>query len=141
MSNYIIEYQYIKEIEIDEIDFILDDELKIDSNMESDEIDNINTGNEIPSWAGESHPINIDRVIKILKKLKQKNKCKYVEIAYHTDHIGYIFSGLNIIKHSESDLKGKKLLEYKNKIFNKSINKKISILKSQLNELENMKKF
>ncbi|NMC61419.1 MAG: hypothetical protein GYA51_18860 [Candidatus Methanofastidiosa archaeon] len=43
-------------------------------------------------WVGESHPISIKDVIKVLNDMKEKG-CDYVEIMYHTDHIGYVFTG------------------------------------------------
>ena len=96
-ERYIVEYNYKTEFELDEIDFDLQSELKIkenDSNMGT-----LNNGESL--WSGESFPINIDIVIEVLNEFKKKNKCNYVEIVYHSDHIGYIFNGLNITKHLE----------------------------------------
>lgn len=96
--NYVLEKKYIIDEELDSIDFDLRDELNIGD--DDDEIGRISNYNKM-CWAGESHPINIDRMITLLKKFKTTHKCRYVEIMYHEDHIGYCVNGLNIYKYDE----------------------------------------
>ena len=87
---------YKSEESLTEIDFTLRDKILgkgWDDNEER--FGQIVLGNDHNSWKGESYPINIDDVNKVLEKLKKKG-CNYVEIMYHSDHIGYYFNGLDI---------------------------------------------
>ena len=95
----IVEKEYLIEEEFTEIDFDLNKELKIDYDG-WDEMSRVSTG-DTETWASDSYPIKIDRVLRVLNYLKGKHNCKYVEIMYHEDHIGYYFNGLNIHKHKE----------------------------------------
>lgn len=133
-KKYMVEYSYQTEVELSEIDFDLQKELKIgedDSNMGQ-----ISNGETNSSWAGETFPINIDRVIKILNDLKKKDKCKYVQIMYHVDHIGYVFNGLNITKHLEGSMGYRKLM---NQVVESEIeknNRRIEELEEELARLK-----
>jgi len=135
--KYIVECDYKTEIEASEIDFDLQNKLKINNNDSN--MGTISNGDKMARWSGESFSIDIDRVIKILNQLKTKNKCKYVQIMYHVDHIGYVFNGLNITKHIEGSIGYRKLM---NKIVEGEIDKndrKIKLLEDELERLKSGK--
>jgi hypothetical protein len=88
-----------------EIDFVLRDKILGKNWSENEErFGDITLNNDYNSWKGESHPINIDDVIKALEKLKKKGS-NYVEIMYHCDHIGYYFNGLDIHRSTDIEIK------------------------------------
>ena len=133
-KKYIVEYDYKSEIELSEIDIDLQCELKIgedDRNMGA-----ISNGDKMLSWSGQSFEIGIDRVIKVLNQLKKKDKCKYVQIMYHGDHIGYVFNGLNITKHLEGSVGYRKLMD---KIIQSDIEKNDRKIKELEKELQRLK--
>lgn len=130
-KKIIIEYDYIIEDEMEEIDFDLNKELRIDYDN-WDEISRV-SNDEDCYWAGDSHPVKIDRVLKVLNKLKKK--CKYVEIMYHEDHISYIFSGLNIRKHVEDSKGYKKYANIDEEEIKLQTQEKIKKLKNELKQL------
>lgn len=79
----------IEESAFDEIDFDLWNEILGDSAEEildsgGDPGDYIDTSDVV-----DNHPIQIDKIINILQKMKDERGASYVEIYYHTDHIGY----------------------------------------------------
>ncbi len=130
----IIENEYIVEEFLVEIDFDLNKELKIDWN-DFNIPDKVNSGETKFTWAGDSYPIKIDKVLKILNKLKDKHKCKYVEIMYHEDHIGYYFNGLNIHKHVEGSKKYKEYNVVQENEIKRQQQKKIVELENELKQL------
>jgi len=87
-------------------------------------------------WTGESAPMQIDEVIKVLNQFKQKG-CNHVEIMYHTDHIGYVFSGVDIHVASEEEIKAYDE-SCKNEIEEERKNK-IALLEKQLKSLKGEK--
>ena len=103
-KKYLKEEKYIIEEEISEIDFDIFEGSEYNSDNDI-ELGAINNSNQF-SWAGSSCPIEIDRVINLLEKFKFKG-CKFVEIMYHEDHIGYVFSGLEINFYGEKSSKVK----------------------------------
>lgn len=84
-------------------------------------------------WIGESHPINIDDVIKVLNDMKEKG-CNYVEIMYHTDHIGYVFTGLDVHIASEKEIAKHEEVS-KNK-HNAEIQRRIAQLEAEIQRLK-----
>lgn len=117
---------YLKEIELSEIDF----ELNEDIHRDWYDIGKINnrvniTKNNKGSWEGDTIPIKIDDVIKTLQQLK-KSGANYAEIMYHSDHNGYVFNGLEIRKSTEKEIK-----EHSDK------NKEKEIIEKKLLEINN----
>lgn len=115
-QNHSITKIYKDEISLTEIDFTLRDKI-LGKNWDKHEerFGQITLNDDHNSWKGESHPINIDDVIKILEKLKSKGS-NYVEIMYHCDHIGYYFNGLDIHRSTDEEVsKEKERLEAKSK--------------------------
>jgi len=132
-KKYIIEKNYVAEEEISEIDFYLKDDLGIgDDDDETLTIDN----DKGMSWAGASYPINIYRLIGLLDIIKDKHKCEYVEIMYHTDHIGYVLTGLNIAKYDEGSVKYKSILKKYKKEHDKYKQERIKELEEEINRLK-----
>jgi len=84
-------------------------------------------------WAGESYPMHIEDVIKVLNGLKEKG-CNYVEIMYHTDHIGYVFTGLDVHIASEKEI-AKHEEASKNKR-DAEIQKRIAQLEAEIQKLK-----
>jgi len=126
---------YIQETEISEIDFDLYDKVlgKEWEDMDCDQ-ERIELGRKEKWWTGESHPIEIDRIIKLLNNLKIKG-ANFVEIMYHCDHIGYVFNGVDIHKSTEGEienhldqLKKRKEAEKQKEI--EALEKKLKQLKS-----------
>lgn len=112
--NHSITQVYTTGESLTEIDFTLRDEiLGKDWADHEERFDQITLNNDHDNWKGESHPIKIDEVIKILEKLKS-NGSNYVEIMYHCDHIGYYFNGLDIHRSTDEEVvKNKERLEAK----------------------------
>jgi len=122
--------KYVKELEHSEIDFDLYEKIlgKDWSDIDREEID---LGRDNNWWTGEGYPIEIDRVIKTLQKLKKRG-ANFVEIMYHCDHIGYVFNGVDIHESTEGELK--KHLESEKK--NKAKQEEIKALEKKLKELK-----
>ncbi len=137
-KKYIMEKDYQAEIEFSEIDFDLYNELGIDSDDDY-RVDVIDNSEKVTSWGGQSHAINIDRMIDALTVLKNVNKCEYVEIMYHEDHIGYNISGLNIKKHDEDSVFYKLYMLKKQQSQIAENDKKIKALEKQIKELKSGK--
>ena len=110
--NHSITKIYKTEESLTEIDFVLRDKILGKNWSENEErFGDITLNNDYNSWKGESHPINIDDVIKILENLKEKGS-NYVEIMYHCDHIGYYFNGLDIHRSTNEEVtKEKEMLD------------------------------
>ena len=130
-NKYIAEFNYISEKKILDLDVRLSNELKVG---EDDEIVSINNSDNF-TWSGESHPINIDSLIELLNQIKE-NGCKYVEIMYHIDHIGYYIYGMNIKKYSSDDDKGKILLENKRKEIIRQTKQNIKDLENKIKSFQ-----
>ena len=131
-TKYIIEKNYVTDLEYSEIDFDLRDELGIDE--DDDETLEI-CNNKFANWAGESHPIKITRLITALTEMQVKS-CEYVEIMYHTDHIGYVLTGLNISKFDENTIRYKSLLKKYQKNQDEYKKERIKELEQELNRLK-----
>lgn len=84
-------------------------------------------------WVGESYPIHIEDVIKVLNDMKEKG-CNYVEIMYHTDHIGYVFTGLDVHIASEKEIAKHEEVS-KNKR-NAEIQRRIAQLEAEIQKLK-----
>lgn len=95
---------YLKEIETQELDFVVCDEVlgkgweDKDENRKRDII----IGLKGKNWAREGEPISIKMVRDILNKL-EKAGATYVEIMHHSDHHSYVFNGLKIEQASEDE--------------------------------------
>src|ERR1035437_2451879 len=137
VKKYIIERNYVTESEISEIDFDLKDDLGIGE--DDDEVLTIDNDKGM-SWPGESHPIKIDTLIGFLNEIKDLNKCEYVEIMYHQDHIGYVLTGLNIKKYGDCSIRYKSILKNYKKEAELSKVKRIADLEMELNTLKKLKK-
>jgi hypothetical protein len=133
-TKIVIERDYIIDEELDSIDFDLNKELKIDYD-DVDEMHNVSNADG-KYWTGDSHPIKIDRVLKVLNKYKNKYNCKYVEIMYHEDHISYIFNGLNIYKHKEGSKKYKEYTAIDEEEVERQKREKITKLENELKHLK-----
>lgn len=129
--------KYISERSVSEIDFDLYSEiLGKDWSEVSDKLgrfEDFKLNDSSDGWSGDSHPINIDRTIKILESLKKKG-CNFVEIMYHCDHIGYYFYGLNIHRSTATELQDHYSKEKKNA--QKDRKKKITELENELQFLK-----
>ena len=102
--NHSITEIYKASESLTEIDFILRDKILGKDWSENEErFGQITLDNDHNNWQGESHPIKIDDVIKVLEKLKEKGS-NYVEIMYHCDHIGYYFNGLDIHRSTNEEV-------------------------------------
>lgn len=98
MQKYIKEY--IGNESSSEIDFTLYDELYGKGQWEDDDNDagdfeEKNT--DKAPWNGSSYPTNLDDMILLLEKYKDKG-ATHLEIMYHEDHIGYEISFLKFNK-------------------------------------------
>jgi hypothetical protein len=108
MKNHSITEIYKASHSITEIDFILRDKILGKNWAENEErFGQIILNNDQKNWQGESHPIDIDEVIKVLERLKKKGS-NYVEIMYHSDHIGYYFNGLDIHRSTDGEISNEK---------------------------------
>jgi len=130
MKKRYITFDYKKEESASEIDFDLYADLKHDNCKE--ELNVIRKENKNNYWANDSYPIKIERLIKMLENLK-KAGCNYVEIMYHTDHIGYYATGLKIRNATKEEIE-KYEAETKR---NKKKWEKIQKLREQIKEIEN----
>jgi hypothetical protein len=98
-----ITFKYLKEIEKSEID--IDTLQKIGGkNIFEDGYERVikNLSKEY-GWEGESEPISISDLEKVIAKLK-KTGANYVEIYPHGDHNGYVFYGLEIRKSTKEEI-------------------------------------
>jgi len=98
--NYYNE-NYLHQIELSEIDMDLYESLF--PGWDDDHPEPIVVNSDKMDWARESYPIDIERVEKTLAELKERG-CTHVEIMYHTDHIGYIFTGLDVHVSSKEEV-------------------------------------
>lgn len=89
--------ELIDDIEISEIDFDFYDEVGHD--YDKTELHII----ENKSGRADAYPVKIDRIISILETMKNKG-ITHVEVDYHTDHIGYQFSGYLIRKSNKIEI-------------------------------------
>lgn len=80
---------YVGQEQMSELDFQLEDDLAITSTSRY----SIKEAEHIFHWVGESYPLRIDHLEKMIAALKE-NGATFVEIMYHGDHIGYYLSGL-----------------------------------------------
>lgn len=108
-----------------ELDFELQNEFGF-SYDEYDEFVEIQKGH----GSADSHPINIDKMIEILKSLKNEG-CSHVQIEYHPDHIGYDISGFDLKLSNTDDIE----LYERKRLERKLKSQKISELQNQINEL------
>jgi hypothetical protein len=90
--------ELIEDTGFSELDFVLEDDFGIDTEMSCYDIIENKRGR------ADAYPIKIDDMIKKLEDLKQKG-ASYVEIDYHCDHIGYDISGFFIRKSTEEESK------------------------------------
>jgi hypothetical protein len=131
--------KYKKQIEISEIDFDLYEEFFPRWDTYDDERGThpevIESNPEELDWINEVHPVNIERALNILSQLKE-NGCSHVEIMYHTDHIGYIFTGVDIYLSTKEEIK-ENLLKDKEE---SERSERILELQRELNHLRNFKK-
>lgn len=103
-SNQSVTYSYKSEIRATEIHFDIMDKI-LGKNWENQAYSEITIVPDKSSWANsvDSCPIEIDRVIKILTKLKKEGS-NYVEIMYHSDHAGYYLNGIDIHRSTDEEL-------------------------------------
>jgi len=133
MATKYLTKKNIVDNELSEIDFDFYKEFEIDTDLE-DEDEGFNEYEYVINQYGSSDgfPIKIERVIEHLKKIK-KAGCNYVEIEYHCDHIGYLFSGFKIEEATEEQIS-----TYKNKQEDtEKKNKEIAVLESEIVRLKN----
>lgn len=97
--------QYVVEDSVNEIDFDLYEYFKL---KENDTLEIITKPNKKANWSGESYPINVDTLLSMLNNMKEKG-CNFVEVMYHTDHIGYVVNGLNIQPSANEELAAHKV--------------------------------
>lgn len=132
MKNYTILKKYTEEIEISEIDFDLQGDIIKEKGFSDISLDYIVVDNKDSCWARESHPIEIDRVISTLEKLKSGGS-NYVEIMYHCDHIGYALNGVDVRLATDDEvLENKKINQAKK---DKNRKKEIKALEKRLRKL------
>jgi len=136
-KNHSITSKYVTEKEMSEIDMDLYADILGNNFDEIDEkygsFDYIRLGEKQNGYYGETKPIKIGQVIKVLESFKNKG-CNYVELFYHTDHIGYEFYGLDIHRSTDEEIKNyKRFEELKRK---GEIQQSIEKLENQLNMLK-----
>ena len=56
------------------------------------------------SWRSQNTPMPIDDALRIIQEMKDKG-ANFIEIDYHCDHITYLFSGFEIRKATEEEIK------------------------------------
>lgn len=128
-------YTYQKSKETEELDFEVYDYLKLND----DDLEDL--GHEIRmvpederySSAGESNPIEIERLISQLKTFKKKGST-HVEMIHHGDHHSYIFNPVNIRLATDKEIKDAADTRRSIDIERKS--NKIDQLKKELDKLE-----
>lgn len=127
-KNIYITQTFIENKGFSELDF----ELQNEFGFEYDE-DYTNEFEIIEKGKGyaDGYPVNIDKMIELLKVLKSKG-ATHVELDYHCDQIGYDISGYKIEPSSQSDID-----EYNTKI-QKHLekNKKINELYDEIKKIE-----
>lgn len=132
--------EYLKEIETGELDFILYDMIfgKEWENMKRER--NIVVGRDKynSTWGGESIPIPISMVRKILDQLEKKGS-DFVEIMHHTDHISYVFNGMKITKATEKECQKENEKEKKKKEIELEVNKLEAAKRILINQYEKIK--
>jgi hypothetical protein len=102
-----IKYTILSEIQLEELNYILEEEILGDSCNDETYCEVIETKESKNfSWCGIQKTINIDTLINNLKKLK-KDGANHVEIIYHTDHVGYYLYGYKMELATEDDIKEK----------------------------------
>ncbi len=110
--NHSVTYSYKSEVPATEIHYDILDKI-IGKNWETEPHSEITIVPGKNSWANsmDASPIEIDRVLKILTKLKKEGS-NYVEIMYHCDHAGYYFNGIDIHRSTDEEVaQEKKRLE------------------------------
>ncbi len=115
---------YKKEIETQELDFVVYDEVFGKKWDDSDREQDIISGKQNKNWAGESNPISIKMVRDFLDKL-EKAGSTYVEIMHHSDHHSYVFNGLTIVEATQKECQQEKEKE-----------EKINEIRKEINQLE-----
>ena len=122
--------ELVSYIEVSEIDFDLYGEFGFDYDTHSSFIE-IPIGGDVYT---DAHPINIDRMIKILTRMKSKG-ATHVEIDYHADHIGYMISGFEITPSKQKDIE---VFEAED-LARQAKNEKIKKLYDEIVKLQNQK--
>lgn len=126
---------YVAEDSVSEIDFDLYDHFKL---KENDTLEIITNPNPDARWSGESYPINVDIFMSMLKVMKEEKGCNFVEIMYHTDHIGYVINGLNIQTSTKEEIAEHKAKTDKVNKLNVEIRELEKQFKAKLKELQDI---
>jgi hypothetical protein len=102
--NHSVTYSYKSEVPATEIHYDIMDKI-LGKNWENKAYSEIIIVPDKSSWANsvDAVPVEIDRVIKILTKLKKEGS-NYIEIMYHCDHAGYYFNGIDIHRSTDEEV-------------------------------------
>jgi len=130
-TRYIIR-DYKKEITHDELDLINQDAI-LGENIDGHEYENISKNRDKFDYTGESIEIDINLAIDTLKELKEAGS-NYVEIMYHCDHVGYVFTGVDMRLATDEEIKEH---QKKYKIErNEFLNSKIEVLENEISKIK-----
>ena len=133
-----IKFEYIKEIETDELDCVLYDMIFGKGRQWEGHKRNIIVGKDKSTWGGQAISIPISMVRKILDQLEKKGS-DFVEIMYHTDHYSYIFNGMKITKATEDECQKENEKEKKKKEIELEVNKLEAAKKILIGQYEKIK--
>lgn len=97
-TNVYIKKTHIEDVEYSELDLEMQEKFGFDYDDENDFI-TIEEG----QGCADGFPIEIDRMIRVLKNMKIKG-ATHVEMNYHCDHIGYEISAYEIKKATSEDI-------------------------------------
>ena len=84
----------------------------------------------------DTYPIDIDKVLNLLNSFKEKG-ATHVEMDYHCDHVGYLFSAYTLSLMSNEELK--EINKIKNKKQEEEKQRQIILLQEEINRLKNEK--
>ena len=127
-NNIYITQELIKDEELSEYDFVLQDEFGFDH----EKFDHFISICKKPGYA-DSQEINIDTIIKRLESFKKKG-ATHISLEAHTDHHGLLLSAYKITLSSPEEIE-----DYENNI--KKRNEKQKQINKLENEIEKIKKW
>ena len=137
MKKFIKE-KIIKQIELDELDFEVEKELLDVNPNDHNYVIQFFYDHNTAFWYEGEH-LSIDQLIQTAKNLKEKGST-HIQIYPHTDHHGYIFTGvkLNLIPEEEAIEEEKERLKEEIKIKEHQHQENINYIEKQEEEINHL---
>lgn len=113
--------EYVREIETDELDFVVYDVVLGKKWEEKERGKEIVSGEKGKNWCGEADLIPIGMVRHILEELEKKG-AECVEIMNHRNHRSYVFNGAKVSRASDGECESESNREMKKREIEIEIN-------------------